>query len=167
MTIPPPEGAASDDATSLQQIADLTAAYCRGVDRADEALLRSLFHDDSTVTSGVFDGNGQQFAVEICEVVRAVFDETFHSIVDQRIEIIGDSAIGETCVVAVLTMSDPERGPSEMLTGGRYLDRFERRNGVWKIAGRRFVCDWNRVDSTTAGQARSLGPDDPVYALWN
>lgn len=166
MTFASPDPA-GDVAISLQQIADLTAAYCRGVDRADEALLRSLFHDDSTVTNGAFNGNGQQFAAEICQVVRAVFDQTFHSIVDQRIEIMGDSATGETCVVAVLTMSDPDRGPSEMLIGGRYLDRFERRDGVWKIAGRRFVCDWNRVDSTTAGQPGRRGPDDPVYALWN
>jgi hypothetical protein len=29
---------------------------------------------------------------------------------------------------------------------GRYLDRFERRGGAWKIAHRQVVADWNRID---------------------
>lgn len=139
----------ADVARSRQQIAELTLAYCRGVDRADEALLKSIFHDDSVVVSGAFDGNGQQFATEICAIVRAVFDQTLHSIDHQWIEVNGDTAVGETYVVAVSTMTDLERGKSEMLTGGRYLDRFTRRDGVWKFAARTFVSEWSRVDGTS------------------
>ncbi|MEC3910991.1 nuclear transport factor 2 family protein [Sphingobium sp. CR2-8] len=139
----------SDTARSHQQIVELTLAYCRGVDRADETLLKSIFHDDSVVVSGAFDGNGQQFASEICAIVRAVFDQTLHSIDHQWIEVTGDTAIGETYVVAVSTMTDLERGKSEMLTGGRYLDRFTRRDGVWKFSARRFVSEWSRVDGTS------------------
>lgn len=163
-----------DAVLSRQQIADLTMAYCRGVDRADEALLQSIFHDDSIVVSGAFNGNGQQFAAEICGIVRAVFDQTFHSIANQWIEVTGDTAVGETYVIAVSTMTDLEKGKSEMLTGGRYLDRFSRRDGVWKFAARTFVSDWSRVDKTSGdmnGASPDLqgkqGPDDPVYAMWN
>lgn len=142
-------GAAADAARSRQQIAELTLAYCRGVDRADEALLKSIFHDDSIVVSGTFDGSGQQFATEICAIIRAVFDQTLHSIDHQSIEVTGDTAVGETYVVAVSTMTDLERGKSEMLTGGRYLDRFTRRDGVWKFAARTFVSEWSRIDGTS------------------
>ena len=163
-----------DAVLSRQQIADLTMAYCRGVDRADEALLKSIFHDDSFVVSGAFNGNGQQFATEICGIVRAVFDQTFHSIANQWIEVTGDTAVGETYVIAVSTMTDLEKGKSEMLSGGRYLDRFSRRDGVWKFAARTFVSDWSRVDKTSGDMNGALpdlqgkqGPDDPVYAMWN
>lgn len=141
--------ATADAARSRQHIAELTLAYCRGVDRADEALLKSIFHDDSIVVSGAFDGNGQQFAVEICAIVRAVFDQTLHSIDRQWIKVTGDIAVGETYVVAVSTMTDLERGKSEILTGGRYLDRFTRREGIWKFAARTFVSEWSRIDGTS------------------
>ncbi|WP_176400240.1 nuclear transport factor 2 family protein [Sphingobium sp. Z007] len=139
----------TDQALSHRQIAELTLAYCRGVDRADEALLKSIFHDDSIVICGAFEGNGQQFASEICTIVRAVFDQTLHSIDHQSIEVTGDTAMGETYVVAVSTMTDLDRGKSEMLTGGRYLDRFTRRDGIWKFAARTFVSEWSRIDGTS------------------
>ncbi|HEX7783204.1 MAG TPA: nuclear transport factor 2 family protein [Sphingobium sp.] len=165
-----------DIVLSRQKIVDLTLAYCRGVDRADEALLKSIFHDDSTIVSGAFDGSGPQFASEICRIVKAVFNQTFHSIANQWIEVTGDTAVGETYVIAVSTMTNEDGSQSEMLTGGRYLDKFERRAGIWKIADRKFVCDWNRIDATTHNMEGSAaptdlsgrqGPDDPVYALWN
>ena len=160
-----------------QEIANLTMAYCRGVDRADEELLSSVFHDDSTVVSGVFNGNGQDFATEICRIVKTVFDQTFHSIANQWIEVDGDRAVGETYVVAVSTMTDTEDGKSDMLSGGRYIDRFERRDGVWKISDRTYVSDWSRVDKTSRQMSEGIyaaldlhgsrGPEDPVYAFWN
>jgi hypothetical protein len=177
MSTQPPDADAMAAVIARQQIADLTMAYCRGVDRVDEALLKQVFHPDSTVVSGVFNGNGHAFATEICGIVKAVFNQTFHSIANQWIEVTGDTAIGETYVIAVSTMTNDDGSPSEMLTGGRYLDRFERRDGAWKIAERSFVCDWNRVDASTRQMDEGMyapfdlqgrqGPDDPVYAFWN
>ncbi len=166
-----------DQIISRQQIADLTMAYCRGVDRADVALLQSIFHDDSTVVSGAFNGNGQEFAVEICRTVATVFEQTFHSIANQWIDIMGDSAVAETYVIAVATTSGAQADKFETLTGGRYIDRFTRRDGIWKFAERSFVCDWTRTDKSTRqlndGIYASLdlhgcrGPSDPVYQHWN
>lgn len=167
------DGNVIDAILSHQQITDLTIAYCHGVDCANEALLKDVFHDDSIVVSGTFNGNGQHFATEICRIVRAVFDQTYHSITNQRIEVTGDSAVGETHMIAVLTMTDPQEGKSEILSGGRYLDRFTRKEGVWKFAERLFVSDWSRIDKTTRevgpghGWQRKQGPDDPVYSKWH
>ena len=36
-------------------------------------------------------------------------------------------------------------GEVHALAGGRYLDRFERRDGAWKIADRRVVMDLSRA----------------------
>lgn len=176
MSTPTPDRSESDAIASRQQIADLTTACCRGIDRADEVLLKSLFHEDSVVVSGVFNGNGPDYAEHICRILRSVFDQTFHSIANQSIEVTGDSAIAETYVIAVSTMTDLEQGKSEMLTGGRYLDRFERRDGVWKIAERTFVSDWSRVDRSSAMPGGpyaapdlrgTMEPDDPISGFWH
>ncbi|MBH1998806.1 MAG: nuclear transport factor 2 family protein [Sphingomonadaceae bacterium] len=167
---------AADAIISRQQIADLTMAYCRGVDRADEPLLRGIFHDDSVIVSGIVNGNGQTFAGEICRFVQATFEQTFHSIANQWIEVTGDTAVGETYILAVATTHGTGDGQSEMLSGGRYIDRFERREGIWKIAERIYVEDWHRVDRATRQMAGGMyapldlhgcrGQNDPVYAFW-
>jgi hypothetical protein len=43
----------------------------------------------------------------------------------------------------------------DMTLGARYVDRYERRDGQWKIARRTVVHDWTRVDPVdkTHGQA--------------
>lgn len=161
MTQPAPDAALLDPAlldtvVSRQQIADLTAAYCRGVDRADPALLAEVFHEDATVISGAFNGNGKAFATEICRIVEDAFAQTFHSIANQWVEVSGDGAVGETYVIACST-SKGEAPATDTLTGGRYIDRFERRNGTWRIAERTFVLDWARSEPST----REL--DGPLY----
>ena len=169
------DAALLDDVVSRQQIADLTMAYCRGVDRADQELLASIFHDDSTVISGAFNGNGKDFASEICGVVEQAFEQTFHSIANQWIEIEGHGAVGETYVIAASTSRDTGEGSTDTLTGGRYIDRFERRGGAWKIAERSFVLDWTRSEPSTRQMNEGMyaaldlhgtrGKDDPVYTM--
>ena len=64
----------------------------------------------------------------------------------------------------------------DVMTGGRYIDRYRRDKGEWKIKERTFVMDWNRSDPTTAevdgfyeGLDRHArwGEEDPVFALWD
>ena len=164
-----------DQTISTQQLATLTAAYCRGVDRTDEALLKSLFHEDSVVTSGAFNGNGQDFAVEICKIVRDYFEMAFHSTANQWFEIDGDEAVGESYAIAATTPRGEDEPRMGMLTGGRYIDRFSRRNGVWKFAERHFVCDWTLQQPAPRqedGMIAALplrgaqGPEDPIYRFW-
>lgn len=164
---------AIDAIVSRQQIADLTMAYCRGVDRADAGLLADVFHEESTVVSGPFNGNGKAFATEICRLVEDTYEQTFHSIANQWVEVEGNTALGETYVIAVSTSRGDER--TETLTGGRYIDRFERRDGRWAIAERTFVLDWMRAQPSTrqmeGGMYGALdlhgcrGEADRVYAF--
>lgn len=162
-----------DAVISRQQIADLTMAYCRGVDRADASLLAQVFHEDATVVSGAFNGNGRDFALEICRLVEEAYEQTFHSIANQWIEVEGDRAIGETYVIAVSTSRGDER--TDTLTGGRYIDRYERRGGQWAIAERTFVLDWARREPSTRDMTGGMyaaldlhglrGQGDPVFSL--
>jgi len=53
---------------------------------------------------------------------------------------------------------------------GRYIDRFERRDGTWRIAARSVADDWHRVDEVIATSPESAGwmkgsrsMSDPVF----
>ena len=154
-----------------REIAALVITYCRSIDRGDATALAHIFHDDSTVLCGIFEGRGPQFATEICRIVQAVFDRTLHSITEQSIEVTGETATGETRIVAISTLWDDE-GQSEIVSGGRYLDRFERRDGVWKFAEHKVVSEWSHIDRIASAPDRQLdgrwdggapfGLDDPV-----
>lgn len=161
---------ALDIALAKVEIHELVTAYCRGVDRADAELLKSIFADDATVISGVFNGNGQEFASQICDFVKNNTDYVFHSVANEWIEVRGDEAVGEHYVIAMM-----KAGGQDVMTGGRYIDRYVRDGGKWKIKERSFVMDWNRSDPTTMQEGGFFeglekrgrwGQDDPVYALW-
>jgi hypothetical protein len=157
-------------ALARAEIHDLCMAYGRGVDRADEGLLRSIFSDDSTVISGVINGSGAEFAEKICAFVQSELDMCFHSVANEWVEVRGDEAIGEHYALAHMV-----KDGFDVMTGGRYLDRYVKREGKWLIRNRTFVTDWNTSNPTTlerGGFYEALstwgcfGKADPVYAHW-
>ncbi len=160
-----------DEALSKVAIHELAMTYCRGVDRADKALLASIFSEDSTVISGVVNGTGAEFAETICEFVQGNLDFCFHSVANEWIEVSGDEAVGEHYIIAMVSA-----GGTDTMTGGRYIDRYVRTDGTWKIKERTFVVDWDRSDPSThqddgfyegLEQHGRWGREDPVYALWS
>ena len=161
---------ALDAALSREAIRLLITGYCRGVDRADEALLAAQFWPEAEVISGVVNGPAPDFARQIVAYVLASLEACFHSIGNEWIEVRGDHAVGEHYVVAHSRTKD-----TETLTGGRYIDSYERRGGVWKIGSRTFVCDWQSsspLSHEAAGFYEGLttrgcyGSNDPVYRHW-
>ncbi|MFM6853798.1 MAG: nuclear transport factor 2 family protein, partial [Sphingopyxis sp.] len=133
-------------------------------------LLASIFWDDATVVSGIVNGPGATFARDVVAYVTTHLAACFHAIGNEWIEINGDHGVGEHYV-----MSHTTAAGQESTTGGRYIDRYERRAGVWKIASRTFVQDWTATHPTTQqtdGLYAALtnhgqfGPADPVYAHW-
>jgi ketosteroid isomerase-like protein len=164
------EAAELDVALSREAIRLLISGYCRAVDRGDEALMASVFWEDADVISGVCNGSGPDFARDVVAFVTANLDMCFHSIANEWIEVKGDHAVGEHYILA-----QSRGGGADTLTGGRYIDSYERRGGEWKIASRCFVCDWTSTHPTTfedAGFYEALktrgcfGKSDPVYAHW-
>ncbi|HUN30708.1 MAG TPA: nuclear transport factor 2 family protein [Trebonia sp.] len=62
---------------------------------------------------------------------------------DQVREVVARVARAETHVTAYHRV-DYETEPHDILLGGRYLDRLERRAGQWRIAHRTMLYDWSR-----------------------
>ena len=151
-------------------IEDVLAKHSRGVDRADEAVLKSAYWPDAEVAYGGFNGPAHQF----CELLPASikrYAATQHSITNIAIDLRGAQARVETYVTAYHYLAAKE-GDQEMTYIGRYLDRMEKRGDVWKIAHRQVVMDWNQNAPATAvlkgppfdGLARGARhPNDPLY----
>lgn len=139
--------------TSRQEIADCLARAARGTDRHDGELIVSAFHDDAVDEHGADVQGMPDFAAAVnarhAEVTRA----HTHNLTTHSCEIVGDEAHAETYVLAGLALKDEE---TARLCGARYVDRLERREGIWKISFRRVVIDW-----IMAGDASSF--HDPEY----
>jgi hypothetical protein len=120
--------------------------YCRGVDRGDAALVASVYHPDGTDDHGSFMGLGSDFAEYVTSRLPARYEATQHTIANPLIRFTdADTAIVETHVCAHHRRTD-EQGPVLDTFGGRYVDRFERRDGEWKIAHRVVVHEWDRCE---------------------
>ena len=151
----------SDDAVrrlaDKDEIRDVLMRYSRGVDRLDVALLTSCYHADSWDDHGHFKGTGHEFASFIVESLRGRTHHTTHSVANVLIEldpIDRDTARGESYAIAYLRRRDDAGDEWLDLFAGRYVDRFARRDGVWRIASRVVVHDWST--STRLDEASSF-----------
>ena len=159
------------DAIDKQAIREVCMRYCRAVDRLDEDELPHVFHDDATVTYGTYDGPTTGFIENMFGHIKTM-ERTFHCLGNQLVEVDGDKATGEIYVFAYI--SEIVEGETiDTLLVGRHLDRYERREGVWKISHRAFVMDWNQDTPSSMEledgmyselQTRGMrAPNDPLY----
>lgn len=156
------------DLKDRQEITDQIHRYCRAIDRCDEALLRSVFHPDSTHDHGPYHGPSSDFCGFALDLLR-LLTATQHHVGNILIDLQGDRAYSEAYWVAYHhvppgvdlpgPMADHDRSHAEdLFIGGRYIDRFERRDGVWKIAHRFGIHDWQRWDRSDERGFRDLDP---------
>ena len=152
------------------QIHDALMRYSRGVDRGDGELVVSCFHSDATLDMG----RGPMSAAALAEgIATMTATGAMHFIGNEYVEVDGDIAYGETYFISYATITDSGQ-PATRSRGGRYLDRFERRDGQWKIARRLLVDEWSRLDDLpapgpppSAGHVGLRSKDDPVYTFRN
>lgn len=129
------------------QIRDVLYTYCRGIDRCDEALVRSVYHPGASDDHGTFTGSAEDFATWVIPLLRE-FSATMHTLGNILIELDGDAAHVESYFHAYHRVPRPA-GDRDLVVAGRYIDRFERRAEVWKIAVRTVVLEWSRSEPAT------------------
>lgn len=135
-------------------IRDVLMRYSRGVDRGDAELLKTCFHADSTDDHGHWKGNGHDFADFIVKSLAQRTHHTTHSVANVLIELDDhdDNKVrAESYAIAYLRRTDADRAEWLDLFAGRYIDRFERRDGHWRIADRVVVHDWSYSTRFDAG----------------
>ena len=134
-----------DEVHSRLAIQELSARYMRGLDRLDKELLQSVFHEDASTDYGFYKGPAAQF-VDFAH--QALNDHASnHHMIGQILIGFEDenTAYGEVYFQAYhrLVIEDED---TELFVSGRYSDRYERRDGTWKIAHRAEVNDWTQAD---------------------
>jgi len=157
-----------------EAIRDCLLRYCRGIDRCDEAALRSAYWEDATDCHGAWNGSAAGFIAQALERLRQG-GRRVHQVSNVLIELHGDAAAVESSFFALqATAAQPDR---ETFLCGRYADRFERRGGEWRVAARTVIYDWieertrpelRQDDAVLFGARQPVGtaaPHDAVYAL--
>jgi hypothetical protein len=163
-----------------QACAEVLMTYCRAVDRRDESLLRSVFHPDAWHRHG-FEGPSNDPArpsapgrpgdfVAFVLGYLAGFACTHHQLGNVFVELEddGSTAYAEAYFTAYLgapaaqssTAEGPSSaGPMDVWVGGRYLDRLDKRESVWKIAYRVGIVEWSSAQPPGPSPALAAPPE--------
>jgi hypothetical protein len=137
-----PTPAALAELVDRERLYELITRYCRAIDRADEELLRSCYHPDAHQDHGAYKGGIDGLVTHLKgRAMGADKGALQHIVANHRFELDGDVAFGETYIHTVMT--DAEGG--QLFGFGRYVDRFERRAGEWRIAERQVLIDIPRA----------------------
>ncbi len=162
-----------DQLAARSDIADVLNRYARGWDRLDEEALRSCFWEDADHHHGGFQGKSHAFITRAFPMVQKV-KGTQHAITNIMIELDGDRALSECYFNAYhRRMTKDGTHEEDYFSRGRYIDRLERRGGIWRIAMRRGLNDYERVmvqsdvmyANAPAGSTGQRKPDDDFYRL--
>ncbi len=159
----------TDEMADRSAIGDVIHRYCRGIDRLDLELVRSCYHPDAIDEHGSFVGDVDDYLRWVSGLLeKYVF--TFHSVSNLLVELAGDRARCETYGIAHHRGQPDDPPHRHLITGFRYVDRFECREGDWRIAHRIALTEWARVDAQehwwgVPDHLRSGRRDfsDPVY----
>jgi ketosteroid isomerase-like protein len=115
-------------------IEDCLKRFARAVDRQDWKLARTLYHDDAFDDHGFFKGPPDAFLAHIAKLHEAQ-EHSMHFNTNVLIEFESRSrAFVETYVLVLQRFAD-----RRVTAAARYLDRFEKRNGEWRVAQRTLV----------------------------
>jgi len=154
-----------------QQIYDCIVRYCSGVDRFDREMVKGVYHADAFDDHGAFVGTVDEF-IDWAFAYHAKYQHGHkHYVLNHRCELDGNTAHTETYWIF---SGINQIGPGLTLSGGRYLDRFEKRSGKWAIAARKCVIEWNgalqefplpqeALDAYAATGVQKRDRSDPSY----
>jgi hypothetical protein len=128
-----------------EQIRMCMMRYARGMDRRDRDILRSAYHDGAVDDHVGFIGDVDDF-IDWALGYHSTQTRYQHYLLNHTAEIDGDEAHAETYYLFVGTDREPANHMT--LSGGRYVDRLQRRDGRWAIVDRVCVVEWN-AESTS------------------
>jgi len=121
-------------------IVDCIARLARGEDRRNSELISSSYWPDADIDFGVFKGSFGQYIGWVVPGDPSL-PVTQHFLGQTVVELDGNDARAETYVISYHRVDTGEEHRDTAI-GGRYLDRMEKRQGEWRIAGRVMLYDW-------------------------
>jgi hypothetical protein len=139
-----------------QALGELLIRYARGIDRWDQELVVACFHPDAFLHYNTYQGNAVEFYEALFSRTGTVAGQSGvprgqHVVTNALFDVRRDVAYGESYLEARRAgVGDRRAGAESAPTGpgfpieriGRFIDRFERREGEWRIASRRVAMEW-------------------------
>lgn len=128
-----------------QEIYDRLMRYARGIDRNDGALVEDTFWPDALVDHGHSKFRGEDIGASFGDVSRTLSRGQIHYICNIVMEVHGDEAITEAqCIYVAETARN--NVPWIVNRAVRYIDRWEKRDGEWRVFHRVVPETFNRID---------------------
>jgi len=154
-------------AIAENEIRAVLGRYARAIDRLDWDLLRRCYHDDAVEDRGRYQGPIDGFVEWLRETLEKL-ESTWHLVGTPLIELDGDVAHVESyCLGAQRTRPGADGRAEDRLVPCRYVDRFERRQGQWRIAARIAVYEPSLIvpagSTVPLGAASRRDRSDPAY----
>jgi SnoaL-like domain len=140
-----------------QEIWSVLLRYGRGLDRLDRDLIRSCYHDGAIDDHHAYVGTADDFIDWAFKSSSEQNTIIHHGVNNHSCELDGDNAHAET----YYTYIGGNVQPPHTLSIGRYIDHFQRRDGVWKIANR--VCVIEKIFELTELPNTSGEDGEPLY----
>ena len=126
-----------------EQIRSRIHQCARALDRLDRDLLEAQFWPDAQIDYGtIYRGSVQGF-LEVAMAFQGSMRDTQHLVGNTVISAQSETASAESYVHAQHVLAQ-DSGLVQLIVGGRYLDRFERRADNWRLSFRTEIIDWGR-----------------------
>ena len=139
--------------SDIELIRDVAKRYCRGVDRLDEAEMKSAYWPDATDDHGTFVGNAWEFT-EHCMVGHLKWRSTNHCIFNHLIELDADGVYARAEIYNISYLLQKDADVLDTWCG-RYLDLYEKRDSEWRIFERVCVHEYTKTEPVSSMQIDS------------
>lgn len=138
--------------------------YTRAVDRIDEDLVREVFAEDARADYGYDKGKAIDLVDRILDMHKTYY-ATSHQITNILLRVDGDKASSESYATCYVYFRNEQGETVPSFTATRYLDRWERRDGDWKIIERVLSMDISNTISAVQMPQYNAARDetDPSY----
>jgi len=169
-----------EELEAREQIRSVIGRYSRGVDRTEPSVTHECIWPDGRIMLSSLEGTAKDYVdALIGDYVEEALEATHHLIGNIIIDLQDDVAFTESYAVAhhrahptarsnILMVGTSnihpgrEQAQLELIIGMRYIDRFERRDGRWKIAERRLVFDWSQLGQYSGIDSGGLYDGTPL-----
>lgn len=163
----------------LQAIRDQYARYARSGDWQDEQLRLDMIWPDAEWEHGSWTGvGGKEWIEKIWPFTKTYFSNLLHYITNYSVMLTSPTtAMAESYFLQFGEFKTPVERDGKMfrtwmVTGGKYEDRFEKRDGVWKVIKHNMILDLKTSfeveegkgdNGDTPADGRDVDKNSPLY----
>jgi hypothetical protein len=143
----------AEEVADRLEITEVLARYCHAVDNGDLEMALGVYWPDATDHHGDhWDGNGQEYMRNLIGRFAATCPPgsgrraCVHQLGGVLIAPGGPDGARVQCSFTAFVPREEDGAERLALLVGRFLDRFQRRDGEWRILERTVVNDFSRAD---------------------